>query len=358
MRLAELVERFREPFLAKYAARLSPAHLRALDAITACKTACGHFTCRCGQCQHTQSHLLSCGHRSCPRCQHGAASQWLARQQRKLIPAEYFMVTLTVPAQLRSLIYTHQHRTYALLFDAAIATLKQLGLDKRHLGGELGMTAVLHTHTRRLDYHPHLHVIIPAAYLTQRGTTFKRQDSQYLIHGDVIAKLFRGKLLYALIDEGFALPATLPKNWVVNVKHIGKGLPALQYLSRYLYRGVLSEKAITHADATDITFHYQDATTNRSTPRTLRGEDFIWRWLQHVLPTRFRRVRDFGFLHPNAKKKLTFIQYLLGVKSIPQPQPIKRAILCQQCCQQTSIIAVFPSRIPINFRFMKRVLNE
>ena len=244
------------------------------------------------------------------------------------------MVTLTIPEQLRGLFYRHQHRTYTLLFEAAVEALKQLGLDNRHMGGELGMTAVLHTHTRRLEYHPHLHVVIPAACIADKSKSFYRKDGRYFIRGDVIARLFRGKLIYRLYEEGFAVPKDLPTDWVTHVRHIGKGLPALQYLSRYLYRGVLSEKAIVKTDSTHVTFRYQDAETRKMTTRSLNGEDFIWKLLTHVLPRRFRRVRDFGFLHHNAKKKLTFIQYFLGVKSYPIIRPPKSPFVVSSAHRQ------------------------
>ena len=125
-----------------------------------------------------------------------------------------------------------------------------------------------------------------------------------------------------------------------------------------MYRGVLSEKAIVKTDATHVTFRYQDAQTRKMTTRSLSGEDFIWKLLTHVLPRRFRRVRDFGFLHHHAKKKLTFIQYLLGVKSIPANAPVKRPIRCQQCENETEIIAIFPQRIPINFRYMRTAVQN
>lgn len=262
------------------------------------------------------------------------------------------MVTLTLPQELRQLVFHHQHRLYTLMFNCAKETLKTLGLDQRHQGGELGMTAILHTHSRRLDYHPHLHVIIPGAALIDQGKAFKRSDSQYFIRGDVIGKLFRGKLLYALYEESFDVPKGLPTKWVANVKHIGKGLPALQYLSRYLYRGVVSQKNILSSNGQTITFRYKDSQDNRNKTRTLAGEDFIWKLLCHVLPRRFRRVRDYGFLHHNAKKKLTWIQYLLGVKT-PSAEITKRSIACQCCRQPTTIINIHPKRIPINFRFMR-----
>ena len=165
--------------------------------------------------------------------------------------------------------------------------------------------------------------------------------------------MFRGKLLYALHEECFELPHNIPEKWVVNVKHIGKGLPALQYLSRYLYKGVISQKNIIHTDADTVTFRYKDSQTNQTATRTLAGEDFIWKLLTHILPRRFRRVRDYGFLHHNAKKKLTFIQYLLGVKLPMLVEKIKPMIRCYQCQQPSRIIDIQPKRIPINFRFMK-----
>jgi len=358
MNLASIIEQFRTPFLKKYRSQLLPSHLKALDAITACKKHCGYFTAQCGSCQGYQTHALSCGHRSCPQCQNQCATQWLSRQKQKLIPCEYFMVTITLPEQLRKLAFDNQHIVYTLMFECAKDTLKTLGLDDRHLGGEIGMTAVLHTHTRRLEFHPHLHIIVPGAAITDEGKAFQRQNDQYLIRGDVIAKMFRGKFLYALNEQCFDLPYNLPKDWVVNVKHIGKGFPALQYLSRYLYRGVISQKNITKVTNTHITFRYRDSTTKQIETRTLPGEDFIWKLLTHVLPRRFRRVRDYGFLHHNAKKKLTLIQYLLYVKIKPEPEKPKTVIKCHRCSQACDVVMVNPRPIPINFRFMSRPPNS
>ena len=354
MQLATLIEDYREPFLKKYASHLLPSHLRALDAITACRKRCGYFSSQCLSCSKTQTYALSCGHRHCPQCQNSEATTWLERQKQKLLPVEYFMVTITLPEQLRSLAFHHQHRFYTLLFDAAKTTLKTLGLDERHMGGDMGMTMVLHTHTRRLDYHPHLHIIVPCGALIDNGRSFKRKESQYFIHGDVIAKMFRGKLLYALHEECFDLPSNIPSKWVVNVKDIGKGLPALQYLSRYLYRGVISEKAIIKNDGKNITFRYKDSQTKTTQERTLKGEDFIWTLLMHVLPRRFRRVRDYGFLHHNAKRKLTLIQYLLHVRLPDIIIKKKHPIRCRLCAGECRITEIHPKSIPINFRFMRR----
>lgn len=353
MQLAPLIEEYRELFLKKYRHRLLPSHLRALDAITACRKRCGYFTRQCTSCHKTDSYALSCGHRHCPQCQHGDTTMWLERQKQKMLPVEYFMVTITLPEQLRMLAFHHQQRFYTLFFNAAKETLKTLGIDTRHMGGDLGMTMVLHTHTRRLDYHPHLHIIIPAGALINKGKAFKRKNTDYFIHGDIIAKMFRGKLLYALHEECFDLPPNIPDRWVANVKGIGKGLPALQYLSRYLYRGVVSEKSIIKNNGSHITFRYKDSQTKTTQERTLKGEDFIWKLLMHVLPRRFRRVRDYGFLHHNAKRKLILIQYLLHVKLPVFIEKTKPKIVCKLCGGECAIIHIHPKSIPINFRFMR-----
>ena len=162
MTLSAIVEQFSAALIAKYGDRLLPSHLTALHAIQRCRTPeAGELKVQCPKCGQAEWRPLSCGHRSCPACQNHDTSLWLARQQGKLLPVSYFMVTFTLPAELRSLAWNFQKQVYALLFDCAIGTLKGFGLNPKHLGADMGMTAVLHTQSRRLDYHPHLHVIVP-----------------------------------------------------------------------------------------------------------------------------------------------------------------------------------------------------
>ena len=163
----------------------------------------------------------------------------------------------------------------------------------------------------------------------------------------------RTTAIYTQLTETVQQDATDTVNAIANnIPSPLKGLPALQYLSRYLYRGVISQKNITGNHNGKITFRYKDSQTQQTATRTLAGEDFIWKLLTHVLPRRFRRVRDYGFLHHNAKKKLLFIQYLLGVKIDQQAEPKKTSVLCELCRHATRIIDINPKRIPINFRFM------
>ncbi|MEA3275305.1 MAG: transposase, partial [Pseudomonadota bacterium] len=288
MELATLIENHREAFEAQYADRLLPAHLHALDAISRCRTpAAGEVIARCTDCGQTQWHPCSCGHRSCPKCQNHEVTQWLERQREKLLPVDYFLVTFTLPAELRPLAWSHQRTLYSALFSAASQTLKQFGLDPKHLGAEIGMTAVLHTHSRRLTYHPHLHVVVPGGGVDVKHGRWKRTRYQYLFNQTALAKVFRGKFLHEIAKDGLSVPAAVPKQWVVDCRHAGRGEPALEYLSRYLYRGVIGESNILCDRDARVSFRYIDGETGESRTETLPGEAFLWRIVQHVLPRGF-----------------------------------------------------------------------
>jgi hypothetical protein len=343
MELATLIENHRAAFEAKYADRLLPAHLQALDAICRCRTAAaGEVLARCSACGQTQWHPNSCGHRSCPKCQNFEVTRWLERQREKLLPVDYFLVTFTLPAQLRPLAWTHQRKVYGALFAAAIATLKTFGLDPKHLGADMGMTAVLHTHSRRLTYHPHVHVVVPGGGVDAKHGIWKRTRYRYLFNEIALAKVFRAKLLTAIAKAGLRIPAGVPKDWVVDCRHAGRGESALEYLSRYLYRGVIGESNILCDNAGRVSFRYIDGETGQTCIETLPAAAFLWRIVQHVLPRGFHRVRDYGFLHHNARKTLQLIQLILQVVIKPLAPEERPRFCCCACGGPMEIIAVYP----------------
>ena len=332
MQLASLVHQYLVAFKSKYAAQLLPGHLRAIGAILRCRTLdSGEMLLTCTGCDEQTRQPRSCGHRSCPQCQNHEASQWLDRQQAKLLPVEYFMVTFTLPCELRTLTWWHQTTLYNLLFVTAVSTLKDFGLNPKQLGADIGMTAVLHTHSRRFDYHPHLHVIVPGGGVNKTTRQWKKTRGKFLFSQTALARVFRARLLAALKAAGLKLPGKLPDEWVVDCRHIGKGAPALKYLSRYLYRGVISEKDIVTNQNGKVTFKYVDSRTGQTRYRKLKGEDFLWLVLQHVLPKGFRRVRDYGFLHGNARKLLILIQLTLKVMITIRPVRPRPVFSCPKC---------------------------
>jgi hypothetical protein len=331
MELNAIIQRYHERFIEQYGSRLQSRHHYALQAAAACRTEhYGEMQFHCQACDASYSLYHSCGHRSCPRCQNHDNTRWLERQQQKLLPVDYFMVTFTLPYELRQQVWWSQKALYAILIECAIDTLRDFGLNAKNLQGDLGMTAVLHTHSRRLEFHPHLHVIVPGGCIQKSRKQWIKLKGQYLFNEFALAAVFRGRMLAAMNEAGIR-PLKTPAKWVVDCEHVGRGLPALQYLSRYLYRGVISEKNIISDDGTHVTFRYRDSQTKTDKTRTVKGEVFLWLIFQHVLPKGFRRVRDFGFLHGNAKKLLHLIQLILKI-IITQPEPRHRPYLCCESC--------------------------
>lgn len=339
MELAAIINQYCDSFKDKYAGNVLPGHLKAMHAICSCRTPdAGEMYIECPDCHHGEWRLMSCGHRSCPKCQNHEASQWIDRQQGKLLPVLYFMATFTLPYELRSLVWHHQRDVFSLLFSCISGILTDFGLNPKNLGAEIGMTMVLHTHSRRLDFHPHVHVVIPGGGIDKRRRQWKKKKGKYLFNEFALATVFRARFLEALTQAGFPIPENVPRKWVVDCDRVGKGITALKYLSRYLYRGIISEKNIVSNQDGRVTFKYTESKTGNTQYRTLKGEDFLHLIMQHVLPKGFRRVRDYGFLHGNAKKTLTLVQLILHVflKKIEcRPRP---AFTCPRC--KTSMIIV------------------
>ena len=331
--LADLIERFEPALVQRYGPRLLPSQRQALAAMKRCRTRFApRMLAACTACGEQRSVPHSCGHRACPHCQHHDNQVWLQRQLHALVPATYFLVTFTLPSELRSLAFAHQRVVYALLMQCAWDTLATFSRNDAKLGATPGAVGVLHTHSRRLDFHPHVHMVMPAAALdtrrklwrtkSRRTTTGVKADKTgksgkskagggYLFNHKALAKVFRAKVLDAIERAGLALPAVLPDTWVVDCRCVGDGSKALLYLGRYLYRGVIQERDILRCDDNgNVTFRYRDAKSDKMAVRTLPGADFLWLVLQHVLPKGLRRARNFGFLHPNSAAAIRLLQVL------------------------------------------------
>nr|WP_087026575.1 transposase [Thaumasiovibrio subtropicus] len=290
-------------FTARYHTKLTPEMHRAIHAMCRCRTEqAGRSQWYCYHCQHDDRLPLGCGHRHCPQCQQHANAQWLERQQAKLLPCDYFMLTFTIPAPLRALARYHPKPFYTVMFAVVAQLLKDF--SQRQLHGQSGFTLVLHTHNRRRDLHPHLHVVMPAGVYQPLRKQWHKGKKGFLFHHKALASVWRARLLDAINRHPLlSLPATpLPSHWVVDCRHVGRGLPALQYLSRYLYRGVLPDKDIIDISDNTVTFRYTDSQTRQPTTRTLPTLEFLWLIVQHVLPKGLQRVRDYGLLHGSGRQ--------------------------------------------------------
>lgn len=337
--LSTLIQLFEAEFLAQYHKSLLPSHRKALAAMKDCRTSASPMMlAQCSDCDHQTLVPHSCGHRSCPHCQHHESQQWLERQLQRLVPgASYFLVTFTLPPALRALAFSKQSTLYTLMIQCAWQTIHCFAQNDKQLQGTPGAIAVLHTQSRRLDYHPHVHLVVPAAAIDRKNRLWrtKRVNGKkgYLFNHKALAKVFRAKLLAAITGEGLPLPPRYAEKWVVDCKCVGAGEKALVYLARYLYRGVIREKDILACEHGEVTFRYKDAKSGRTKTRTLSGPAFLWLLLQHVLPKGFRRARNFGFLHPNSKRLITLLQYLLGFDPKPAAAFLKpRPKLTCPCC--------------------------
>ncbi len=315
--LSSIIKTFEAEFLEQYHDSILPSHRKALGAMKDCRTSSSaQMLAQCPACDSQVFLPHSCGHRSCPHCQHHESQQWLERQLQKQVPGAYFLLTFTLPEAFRALAWHHQRTLYGLMIQCVWQTVRTFSQNDPQLQGTPGAIAVLHTHSRRLDYHPHVHLVMPAAAIDAIKRLWRTKKSQgkssYLFNHKALAKVFRAKMLDAIGQAGLELPAQYPEIWVVDVKPVGTGKKALLYLGRYLYKGVIQEKDIIACQNGQVTFRYRDSKTERIEYTTVSGPRFLWLILQHVLPKGFRRARNFGFLHPNSKRLIALLQYLLG----------------------------------------------
>lgn len=343
MLLKELFERYRNQLEQSYGHRLLPAQRRAIDDIINCRTpVLGEILSNCPHCgaEHTRPH--SCGNRNCPVCQNHLATAWLDKQRAKLLPARYYLLTFTLPSQLRTTAYNHQRTVYNALLDAAKDTVNDVARNPKYLGAEqVGLTAVLHTNSRKLDFHPHVHIVLPAGGIATSGKKWISNSRKYLFPHQILKTLFREKFLAALRDAKIAYRPVLHKTeWVVNIRAAGTGEPSLMYLSRYLYRGVIQERNILNHENGLVTFKYLEAKTDTWQSRALPAVDFLYLLLTHVLPKRFRRTRTYGFLHGNAADNLRKIQIILkAAPSVAKRAAITLQFKCPDCGALESIVS-------------------
>jgi hypothetical protein len=290
------------------------------------------FRCECGA-LHYAYH--SCGHRACHQCGHGDAKDWAQRQENKLLPVPYFLVTFTVPEELRAVIRSHPSDLYHALFRESAGALAEVALSK--LGIQPGCTGVLHTWTRQLIYHPHVHYLVPGGGLTPDGLRWKRvADSQFFLPTKVLAARFKNRLRQWLQAKHQERLKTIPSRawrqpWVVDVQPVGRGTTALRYLAAYVQKTALSAARLLACDETTVTFTQQDRATGRTKTLRLPAHEFLRRFLQHVLPKGFPRVRHFGWLSPAARKRWQRLHALLDWKPATPPDAAAAACWTPEC---------------------------
>ena len=348
LELADLFRRYGAAYRQKHARQLLPSHRTAMHAIERCRTEdLGGQVYRCDACGETRYSYHSCRNRHCPKCQNEQTEEWLILQQELLLPVPYFMLTFTLPSELRDLAFRHQKLIYDLLFRASSQAVQKLARDPRLIGGQIGLVGVLQTWTRNLLYHPHVHYLAPAGGLASDGQTWLKARHNFL-PAKALSPLFRALFRRALQKTNLfaqVSPKVWRKKWVVHCKSVGNGQAALKYLAPYIFRVALSNRRLIRCidtgdlTSSQVTFSYRSSDDGQLKRCTLSAEKFIQRFLQHILPHRFVKVRYFGFLAATQRAKLMALQkQLASLTPLDHAcqetvSPLPHKILCPKCGQ-------------------------
>lgn len=317
IRLAEVMQRFLPVHDSLYPR--SSAQYKACNQIQACRTpALGGFQLCCEVCHHEHTLYHACRNRHCPRCQHSASEHWEQLQLSQVVDAPYFHLVFTLPHELNGWARLHPRVLYRCLFHAAWKTLNQLGQDDKRLNGQIGMSAVLHTWGQNLGQHIHLHCLVPGGALSKTGEWHPAR-STYLFPVNVLSRLFRGNMVSALrkaakagelariksaVEIKTVLDTLMQKDWVVYARHALKQPASIvKYLSRYTRKIALGESRILSMDDDTVRFRYKDYRDSKQKVMVLAGEEFLRRFLQHILPDGFMRIRHYGWLANACRKK-------------------------------------------------------
>jgi len=339
--VADVIRRAGTRFLERYRGSLTGAQCKVLRAITLCRTAAlGGHRDQCVRCGYQAISYNSCRNRHCPKCQTNAREKWLAARQRELLPVGYYHLVFSVPHALVPLIWQNKKRLFKLLFEASAATLLEVAGDPKHLGAEVGFLSVLHTWGQTLQRHPHVHCVVPGGGLSRDHQRWIRSRSRFFLPVKVLSRVFRGKFVAGLrrafrqkklAFHGSCLPLSNQKTfdaflrtlfreeWVVYAKPpFGDPEYVLHYLARYTHRVAISNHRILDITDTHVTFRWKDyAHHNQQRTMTLSHEEFLRRFLEHVLPRGFPRIRYFGFLAN--RRRGQFLPLCRTLLSAPPP---------------------------------------
>ena len=344
--VADVFRRYGAAYRLQHGASLSVAQRRVMTAIESCRTAVlgGHLE-RCDQCGHERNAYNSCSDRHCPKCQSLARAEWLEDRRSELLDTQYFHVVFTLPEQIAPIAYQNKKVVYGILFRATAETLRTIAADPKHLGAEIGFFAVLHSWGQNLLHHPHLHCVVPGGGLSADGTQWISCRPGFFLPVRVLSRLFRRLFLEYLLKafdtgklEFFSsleplrdrpaflrhLAPTRKIEWVVYAKRPFAGPEqVLDYVGRYTHRVAISNNRLLDIADGNVTFRYKDYRhDSQQKTMTLDADEFIRRFLLHVLPTGFQRIRYYGFLgNRYRKEKLARCRQLLGMPACEAPAP-------------------------------------
>jgi len=323
--LADIFRRYGPAYLQRFGEAMLPSHRRAFQDIAECRTeALGGHVFVCDHCGHEQYAYHSCRNRSCPKCHEDDTEAWIEARRKELLPTPHFHVIFTLPQELRHCVRRHQKKLYAILMKAAAKALIKLAADPHYVGGLIGILTVLQTWTRALVYHPHVHCLVPAGGVSAHGRAWLDARVNYLVPVDALSLIFRGLFREFVGKElpDLHLPQSVWRTrWVVHCKPTVQGTEkVLDYLGRYVHRVAITNNRILSIDDGKVTFRYKDSRDACWKTMSLHADEFIRRFLQHVLPRGFHKVRYYGLWRPAHRRLLRQVQLRLGTTQ-PGRQP-------------------------------------
>lgn len=361
--MATIQDIFREhgpAYLQAHGDHIPQNHRKVIEAIISCRSsACGITVYECTGCGKSHHIFRSCGNRHCPTCQNQKSLDWMDRQLGKQLPVPHFMVTFTVPEEIRRFFRSNQSICYDSLFKASSESMKKLAADDRHIGGDLpGFLGVLHTWGRTQIYNPHVHYVVPGGAWSKADAGWHPSRPDFFLPNKALSRICRAKFrdlmkaagLYDRID-----PVVWRKGWNVNIQPVGESGRSIRYLSHYVFKVAISDHRIISAEGGRVTFSYRKPKSRRSRKMTLDAFEFMRRFLQHVLPTGFQKVRYYGFMHGCSKATLekvrASIEMMHGFDPDDENQPVperKKALpTCPDCGHDLKYIcSVLPHQMP------------
>jgi len=330
LEVADVFRRFAGAYVSRYGAALLPSHRRAIRDIMACRTpALGGHLFQCEQCGHQVFAWHSCKNRSCPKCHTEQTRLWLEKRKAQLLPVPYFHITVTIPEELRALCRAQQKELYAILLRTTAEAILELARDERYCGGTVGILTVLHTWTQQLHYHPHVHCLVTGGGVADNGALWRPTGQKFFVPVRALSRLIRGKFSAELQRRcpDLAVPSgTWRHEWVVHCAPWASGKKGvLEYLARYAFRIAVSNFRLTALDNKNVSFRYKDRRSGQWKTCCMSGEEFMRRYLQHVLPRGFHKIRYWGLWHSAYRTELQRVRVTLQLaQTTPTLQPAVR----------------------------------
>ena len=314
--IQQIFTQYAPEYIHRFGNAMPNEHRKVIQAIIDCRTqSCGMAIYRCDNCHSAHSVFRSCGNRHCPVCQNHKTRMWLDWQIKRQLPGHHFMITFTVPEQLRRLIRSHQRICYAALFKASADTLKKLSGDPKYVGGDLaGFFGVLHTWGRQLQYHPHIHYIVPGGAISRKENRWHCAHIDFYLPVRAMSKIFKARFRDEMkkTELSSSIPAKVwTIDWNVNCQPVGSSRHSVRYLAPYVFKVAISNSRILKVEDRKVFFKYNAPHSNRRRGMALNVMEFLRRFLQHTLPTGFMKVRYYGFLNPASSIPLSKIRTLI-----------------------------------------------